>query len=515
MTAARKSGCIGPSLAITIPKLPLTELIDNAIDLFMSGDQRDVMTVDVNMDTDQQAITIVDNAGGVGRGDLRYLIAPGASKNPVEGETIGIFGVGSKRAVVALAEHVIIKTCQKHGRSYQLDISNDWMESSDWQLPAYEIPAITPGTTRIECAKLRRPINSTDISVLHEHFGETYGWFLRNGKCKIRINEEEVKARSFSNWAYPPDYPPRKATFDISPDRCHTLRVEITAGLIRDRDPSRENYGVYFYCNNRLIVKELRCRDVGYYVTSEAGVPHPDASLCRVIVRFNGPAKLMPWNSNKTAIMFGHTAFKLIHPTLLQLVSHFSKLSRAFKHDWTNEVFDHIRGSIEPIDPTEATNGGRLNLPPLPRVNKRHSERLKEANDEAIRDQPWTLGLIEAIAAVDIILRQRLETKNRLALIMLDSNFEIALKEFVVHHSDLFPNANLKNMFEKRGNVIAAVCAKVPLDKKLIAKAEHYYALRNKFIHERATVDITDSDIQNYQNTVQQILKVLFGLKFD
>lgn len=112
--------------------------------------------------------------------------------------------------------------------------------------------------------------------------------------------------------------------------------MEITAGLIRDRDPVAENYGAYFYCNNRLVVKEVRSRDVGYYVSAEAGVPHPDASLCRVIVRFNGPAKLMPRTSNKTAIQFTHPALLRIRSPFLQLVSHFSKLSRATKRAGRN-----------------------------------------------------------------------------------------------------------------------------------------------------------------------------------
>jgi hypothetical protein len=486
-------------------KTAITELVDNAIDIFMIGDQQSALLVDVTLDVDQRPITIVDNASGVTRGDLRYLIAPGASKNDAEGDTIGIFGVGSKRAVVALGEYVTIKTCHKKGQSFQLDITKDWMESMDWTLPAYLIPDIAKGTTQIECVKLRKPITSADVTLLHEHFGETYGWFLKNGKCTIRINGEPVKPILFNSWAYPPDYPPKKAKFEISPDRVGELRVEIHAGLIRDRKPSADNYGVYFYCNNRLIAKEVRSRDVGYYVTAEAGVPHPDASLCRAIVRFNGPAKLMPWNSNKTAIMFEHQAFTQVRPTLLQLVSHFSKLSRALKTDWENTVFCHDKGTVESVDAERALDGGRLVLPPLPRVNKRYSERLKEANDDIIRDQPWTLGLVEAISAVDVISRQRFETKNRLALIMLDSNFEIALKEFVVHRDDLFPNPDLKYLFDKRANVIKAVYAKVKIDQTLIKKAEHYYALRNKFIHERATVDVTNENARRVDASVTQI----------
>jgi hypothetical protein len=40
---------------------------------------------------------------------------------------------------------------------------------------------------------------------------------------------------------------------------------------------------------------------------------------------------------------------------------------------------------------------------------------------------------------LEIVQKQKFDTKNRIALILLDSNFEIALKEFIVHRPDLFP----------------------------------------------------------------------------
>jgi hypothetical protein len=38
--------------------------------------------------------------------------------------------------------------------------------------------------------------------------------------------------------------------------------------------------------------------------------------------------------------------------------------------------------------------------------------------------------------------------------------------------------------------------------------------MRNKLIHERATMQVTDSDIENYKETTQKIMKILFGLRF-
>ena len=127
--------------------------------------------------------------------------------------------------------------------------------------------------------------------------------------------------------------------------------------------------------------------------------------------------------------------------------------------------------------------------------------------------------MLEALGAVEIISRQKLETKNRISLILLDSNFEIALKEFIVHNETLFPlsqfnEAALKQLFKNRDDVINAVAQKVPIEQGLLDVAKHYYGKRNKLIHERATVDIPDSDVRIYRGVIQKLLNKLYGLQF-
>lgn len=500
-------------------KTGITELVDNAIDIWFAKKDRGSLKIDLVLDADRQLITLTDNAGGVRQEHLRLLIAPGGSLNSPSAESIGIFGVGSKRAVVALAEHVSIKTRHPQDRSFQVDIPKEWLESPDWELPAYEIPDVDTGTTRIELCQLRKPISTADEKLLLIHLGESFEWFLQIEDCKMFVNGTQVSPINFDIWAYPPDHPPYETFFDISPDGSGKVAVEIAAGLITDRDPIAENYGVYVYCNNRLIVKELKTREVGYFVTSEAGVPHPDASLCRVIIRFNGPAKLMPWNSSKTAISFDHPAFSQIRPTLIQFVSHFSSLSRRLKADWKGKVFQHSTGELRQMPSSEIVSGKKLILPPLPRVQKTHSEQLKAKNKKQIEEKPWTLGLIEAVSAVDIISRQRLTTGNRIAMILLDSNFEIALKEFIVHRTDLFDprmynDMKIADIFRSRHKVIQTVIEKVPVQASLLERARHYYNLRNKLIHERATMGIVQEDIDNYRRVIEKILNHLFGLEF-
>lgn len=501
-------------------KSALCELIDNAIDLWMISGEKTSLKINICLDSDRQLIQVADNAGGIKIENLRNLIAPGSSSNNPDEETIGIFGVGSKRAVIALAEIITIKTRCHNGRSLQIDITKDWLESSDWEIPHYEIPDIDEGNTIIDLSSLRRSFAEDDITEIISHLGEVYKFYLLKNTCKIIINGVEVTPGDFECWAYPVGFEPKKVAFSISIRDDKDVKVNIIAGLVRDRNPSCENYGVYFYCNNRLVVKELKTREVGYFITSEAGVPHPDASLCRAVVYLEGSAKSMPWNSTKTNVNYNHQIFQAIRVKLIELVSYYSSLSRRFKDDWDGNVLRFPTGKVVEVPVQDISVKKKLSLPSLPKKNKSQIEQLKARNIEHLADKPWTLGLLESVAAVSIISRQKLQTKNRIALILLDSNFEIALKEFIVHRKDLFPPAKyndsyLKELFKNREKVISEITTKVKLAEKLLLKARHYYGLRNKLIHERATVDVADADIENYKLAVQAILGKLFKLTFE
>lgn len=354
-------------------KTGLCELVDNAIDLWMMEGHKRPLKIDITLDPDRQLIVVHDNAGGIKHDELRLFIAPGGSRNDPDSEVIGIFGVGGKRADIALGEHVEIKTRHKKAQTYQIDITKDWLEVEGWEIPAYAIPDIAPGTTSVEISQLRKPFSQEQVDEIIAHLGETYAWFISEG-CKLTVNTDDILPAVFSNWAYPGGFSPRNAAFKVKLGT-EEVSVAITAGLITDRDPERENYGVYVYCNHRLLVKELKTRDVGYFVTAEAGVPHPDASLSRAIVHVQGPAKLMPWNSSKSGINPGHPIFQRLRPTLIQLVAYFSSLSRRLKNDWDEKVIPHTTGTIEQIKAEEVAPGRRLNLPELPRVNKPSTSR--------------------------------------------------------------------------------------------------------------------------------------------
>lgn len=492
----------------------ICELVDNALDIWLKGGQNTHLKIVINVDVVGQIITILDYAGGVAAEDHQMLISPGASNNDPEEQVIGLFGVGSKRAVVALARDVKIYSRHKDNRSYEIDIYEEWLKSDSWDLPVYEIEDLEENTTQIELTKLRIHPTAEDVTTLKTHLSETYAFFLKKPNFEMVVNDEPLTPIEFDSWAYPPTFEPRCYIFEVVTEDRDKVGVEINAGLIREKEPGREDYGVYFYCNERLIAKEVKEKEVGY-MSKQAGIPHSDASLARVIVKLYGPARLMPWNSSKSAINFGHHIFKGLRDFLIPVVSDYSSLSRRFKGKWEEEVFKYAAGDMQYVDIQDIAKVKRSYLPPLPRVRKDPIDHLRAHNKQVLQEKPWTLGLLEAIAAVDIIRRQRLQTKNRIALLLLDSCFEIALKEYIAHTDNLnLGKRTLGEIFKNRDEVIKVVRQRIPLDNATLTKIKHYYELRNKLVHEKATQDVTDDDISNYLMTVQNTLNSLFGLSF-
>jgi hypothetical protein len=500
-------------------KTALCELVDNALDQWSLGKTNPAPTIELSLDADRQLISVRDNSGGVSHDDLHLLIAPGRSRNNPTDPVIGIFGVGGKRAAIALAEYVEIKTRYRDQQTHELDINPVWIASDDWRLPAYEIPNIDPGTTEVGLSHLRSQLTVEQIDLLRVHLGQTYDWFIRKG-CIIKLNGDPVSPIDFESWAFPPGHSPQKIPVTVDVKGAGKISFEVTAGLIRDRNPEEENYGVYFYCNHRLIVKEVKSREVGYFVSAESGVPHPDISHCRTMVRIEGPAEGMPWTSKKDAINFDHPVFQCLASTVIEATAHFSKLSRRLSDDWSRNVVQYETGTIEVAQPTDKASGRRLILPALPRETRPRGVRQKRLNQAQTQQQPWTLGLVEAIDAVELVERSPLETKNRIALILLDSNFEISLKEFIVHRQDLFPpheynDLKLLQLIGNRTVVIRTVRSKIPLPDSTIDIVNHYYNLRNKLAHERATVEVSDRDIQIFRGAVEEVLNRLFNLQFE
>jgi hypothetical protein len=489
----------------------ICELVDNAFDIWTKDGKRQLLKIAISLDLEQQIIRIIDNAGGVQKSELNSLVAPGQTLNESQEATIGIFGVGTKRAVVALSQDIKIVTRHKNAKTFSIEIDDTWLQSDDWNLPYYEVEDIDEGTTVIELEKLRIKLADEALDDLKRHLSATYARFLENKNAVLTVNEEAIKGREFDNWAYPPKFGPRKYTGTLTSDDGGKISVSMIGGLARESSPATGEFGVYIYCNDRLIARALKSYDVGF-AKGLAGIPHPKVSLVKVIVSLNGPARSMPWNSSKSDISPNHKVFVEIQPRLVELVTYYAGLSRRFMGHWPEKVFKYKTGKTENISISDFPAVTHLRLPPLPKSKPRYGDRVKQANIQVAKTKPWVVGLYESIIAVDLIFKQKLEQKNRICLILLDSTLEIAFKEFLVNESGQpYNDRRLLEIFEKRDSVHTEVKRFKTINADTWKKISYYYRARCKLVHERASVSITDEEVREYREVVESVLAELFG----
>lgn len=492
------------------------ELVDNAVDIWTRANKQAELMIIIEPDLDQQTLTVTDNSGGVPKSKLTYLISLGQTGNDPEEEIIGIFGVGTKRAVFALSQDIKIYT-RYEDKTYSIELNDEWLGSPSWGIPHFEVQGIPEGHTKIQLQKLRFTLTDEKVNSLKEHLSSTYGKLLKNSKLQIQVDKELLKPRVFDeNWAFPPGYPPKVLTKLVKTDE-GDVNVKITAGLALDTEPDPAGeYGVYIYCNERLICRALKTHEVGFS-RRVVGAPHYEISLVRVIVEIRGGAKLMPWNSSKSDLRYHDRVFEEIRPDIIEFAKYFASLSRRWKGEWEEKVYPYNKGDVEESKAEVAAEALRLYANPLPPSKLRYDQKLQEVNKSILEKKPWVRGLQEAVCAVDLILNKNYEYGNRIALMLLDSTLEIAFKDYLIREvEEKYSPKRIREIMEDRSRVHDEVQNQgLNITKTDLGKIKYYYDMRCKLVHEKASVEILDKDIADYDSIVKKLLKKMFRLQFD
>lgn len=497
----------------------ICELVDNALDIWKleRKSKKQKVLIDLQLDCEQQTIIVKDNAGGIAKEDLSLVVSPGRSSNEPNNNIIGIFGVGSKRAVVALAETIKIFSRKEKYETFLIEFDNDWIQDDDtWELPVYKTQRIDESTTIISLSSLRKKIEEDDINLLRSHLEATYGKFLKNKNVNILLNDIPLKSKEFEKWAFPPNYHPKKykGEIPIKDEKNGIVKTTIIGGLVGKGEPAGGEFGVYFYCNDRLVAKALKNYEVGFSSGNAGNVSH--LNLVRVIVYLKGGAKLMPWNSSKSDIDTKHKVFLEIRHIIVQLVTHYASLSRRFESSWEENVFQYKVGDIPNTKINNISQSVKLRLPSLPRVRRSFEEKVKLKNRELSKKKPWTTGLYESIIAVDKISKLKLNQKGRILLVLLDSTIEISFKEYLVNEIKIPQgDSGIKKLFTNRKEVHRLIKEHIDFEEEEWNNIEYFYKQRCDLIHQKATSEVSVEQIQNFRMVVESVLAKMFELKFD
>ncbi|SFJ59882.1 Histidine kinase-, DNA gyrase B-, and HSP90-like ATPase [Candidatus Pantoea symbiotica] len=491
----------------------ICELIDNSFDVWTRNGRRNSIEINITLNKEQGVISVEDNAGGLSQNELKYIVSPGHTGSSSTDQTIGIFGVGTKRAVVALASDIQIQTRYKKEQTYQVEFDDNWLDDEEWILPLFTVGDIDFGSTRVELKKLRIIITDDLIEKLHNHLRKTYGKLLTINNVYLKLNDKIIDPEFFDNWSYPPNYEPRRYHGILTTDKKRNIDVEVIAGLSNESSPGAGEYGVYFYCNDRLVAPAMKSFDVGF-TKGQAGLPHPKLSLTKVIVSMQGDASEMPWNSSKSDINVKHHVFIALHDWLVQVVKEYATLSRLWMGEWPDKVFSHDKGSIIDVPIENFINVKKSFLPDPPKSRMRLAEKIAKKNERLSIRKPWTKGLYEGVVASVTLSKQPLSQANWLAYSLLGITLKSALKEFVVNEINCnLSDQDIKKLLNfKNGKLPEKIKELITLPDLLWGRVENILHRQENLLYSRTTPSVSPNEFIEAKEVTSEILKKLFKL---
>lgn len=492
----------------------ICELVDNAFDMWTRSGRTGGITIAVTLDRAENRIVVEDDAGGIPRDNLTFIVGPGQSGSNATDSTIGIFGVGTKRAVVALAKDVRIITRVPNHDTFQVEFDDEWLEDEDWALPLFQVAEIPAGRTRVEMARLRVGIEAQAEKLLSSHLGATYAKFLVMPGVTISLNGETIVPRFFDQWSFPPQFGPRRYSGKLRTPQSREVALEVVAGLSNESSPASGEYGVYFYCNDRLVAPAMKSIDVGF-AKGLAGLPHPKVSLTKVIVSITGDAGAMPWNSSKSDISTNHHTFLALHKWLVNVVSDYARISRVWMGSWPEKVFAYRQGEIAEYPIEEAIEANRSFVPDAPPSRQRLPERVAKTNQKVAKRKPWVVVLYEGVVAAVSIAKQPLDNANWLALNLLEVTLVAAFKAWLVNESvDDISDAELRKLL-RDPRPSARLRELIPLSEDDWDEVARHRRQIDLLTFGATTPVVRDEDLIAAERLVKRTLKTLFKVETD
>ncbi|AUU85019.1 ATP-binding protein [Leclercia sp. LSNIH1] len=315
--------------------IELTDAILDLVDNCLDGAMRSISEKNLNNDKkyngffanltmDKDTFIIEDNCGGISAkraaeeafrlGNTNF----GKERNI---PTIGVYGIGMKRAMFKMGAHSIVST-KTDQDEYEVEITPQWLsDDHNWHLPlTRKSTDLSQNGTRIHITKIRDGISkllddkhvfqSDLMNIISNHFA-----IVINKGFKISLNGQEIKpsltSLLFNESAF-------KNGDGITPyiytNEQNGVKIELSVGFYRDlttdnedeeyleSKTSSEKAGWTVICNDRVVIYADKTRLTGW---GEAGVPAYHTQFIGIagVVKFtSNDASLLPVTTTKRGI---------------------------------------------------------------------------------------------------------------------------------------------------------------------------------------------------------------------
>lgn len=305
----------------------ILDLLDNCLDGAMriaDGEKVDYAKHFVKIKLAKDQFSIEDNCGGIPR-DVAINYAFKMGREPDDDrdsdtETIGMYGVGMKRAIFKMGKNALVRT--RHGNdTFEVPITSAWLEAKNWDpLPineptnaSEELPQ--PGT-RIIVKDLYEGVarhfgneafENKVRTAISEHFTMFLQWGLKvelNDKpvepvlVEVLVSKREDGPAPFV-FRKPIDGVLVSITVGRNTNRALGSEEDEDAGFERDRTSATAGWTVL--CNDRAVIVGDKSRLTGW----GDGIPlyHPQFAIITGVIEFRAKhADKLPVTTTKRAL---------------------------------------------------------------------------------------------------------------------------------------------------------------------------------------------------------------------
>lgn len=305
----------------------ILDLLDNCLDGAMriaDGDKVDYAQHFVRIKLAKDQFSIEDNCGGIPR-DVAINYAFKMGREPDDDrdsdtETIGMYGVGMKRAIFKMGKDALVRT--RHGDdTFEVPITSEWLEAKNWDpLPINEPTnaneALPQPGTRIIVKNLYEGVarhfeNDAFENKVRTAISEHFTMFLQWG-LKVELNDRPVEPVRVEVLVSEREDGPAPFVFRKTIDG---VLVSITVGRNTnralgneededagfERDRSSATAGWTVLCNDRAVIVGDKGRLTGW----GDGIPlyHPQFAIITGIIEFRSKrADKLPVTTTKRAL---------------------------------------------------------------------------------------------------------------------------------------------------------------------------------------------------------------------
>ncbi|MCC6345676.1 MAG: ATP-binding protein [Nitrospirales bacterium] len=360
---------------------------------------------------DGNRFEIKDNCGGIPWRLHKYAFRMGRADGRDEDAdgTVGVYGIGMKRAIFKLGKNCTIST-QNGEHRYTLNISPEWLgDDNDWEMPVRESEAVMPEDgTIISIDRLNENIatyfgagSDAFISSFIEKVETHYAFIIQKG-FEVTVNGLDVKPKPIElRFATQEKNAVRPFIYEAEVDGVevflavgfsrHIPSAQEVENALKMKEYSSVFAGWTVVCNDRVVVYCDRTALTGW---GEAGVPEYHTQFIAIsgLVEFrsDNPLKL-PTTTTKRGINASSQLYLQVKNKMREGMKKFTDYTNKWKKR-EQEAKEHIRAAEAiPIteirryvsasdikfSPVSKKPGGKQYVPSLPQAPAKEDDKKK------------------------------------------------------------------------------------------------------------------------------------------